>query len=187
MKAIIAAPPRVTIDDLMRTEGKAELIAGRIVRSPPHGHFPATLAFRIRRNLFDYAEAAGRGEALGGTVGFVFPALANGRQSLCADAAFYTGPPPDNPMGFIPGPPDFAAEVRSENGYGPAAEAALAAKRADYFEAGTRVVWDVDPVHRVVRRYRPGEATPTEFAAGTVADAEPAVPGWMLVVDELMV
>jgi hypothetical protein len=34
----------------------------------------------------------------------------------------------------------FAVEVRSEDDYGPAAEKALAAKRADDFAAGTRVV-----------------------------------------------
>jgi len=33
--------------------------------------------------------------------------------------------------------------VRSENDYGLAAEGELATKRADYFAAGTRVVWDV--------------------------------------------
>jgi hypothetical protein len=34
-------------------------------------------------------------------------------------------------------------EVRSEGDYGPRAEQELARKRADYFEAGTRAVWDV--------------------------------------------
>ena len=30
----------------------------------------------------------------------------------------------------------------------------MAARRADYFEAGTRVVWDVDPVAEVIHVYR---------------------------------
>ncbi len=183
---VFVSPPAATVDDLIRTEGKAELIAGRIVCFPPHGHFPAVLAGRIRRSLDDDATTTGRGEAYGSTTGFVFPSLANGRESFCPDAAYYTGPLPDNPMGFLPGPPDFAVEVRSENDYGPAAEQALADKRADYFEAGTRVVWDVDPIAGVVRRYRPGEAAPTEFATGTTVDAEPAVPGWSLAVDALL-
>ena len=51
--------------------------------------------------------------------------------------------------------PLFAVEVRSENDYGPAAEREMAAKRADYFAAGTRVVWDVDLLGEdVVRVYR---------------------------------
>ena len=46
-------------------------------------------------------------------------------------------------MRFIEGSPDFAAEVRSENDYGDDAELEMAEKRADYFAAGTQVVWDV--------------------------------------------
>jgi hypothetical protein len=40
-------------------------------------------------------------------------------------------------MRFIEGPPTFAVEVRCENDYGPSADDEYAAKRADYFEAGT--------------------------------------------------
>ena len=47
-------------------------------------------------------------------------------------------------MKFLKGAPRFAAEVRSEGDYGPAAEQAIAEKRDDYFAAGTLVVWDVD-------------------------------------------
>ena len=47
-------------------------------------------------------------------------------------------------MKFFQGAPVFAVEIRSENDYGPAAEREMAAKRADYFAAGTLVVWDVD-------------------------------------------
>ena len=89
-------------------------------------------------------------------------------------------------MRFVPGPPDFAVEVRSENDYGPAADADIAAKRAEYFEAGTLVVWDVDPIAGVVRRYRAESDEPMTFRAGSEADAEPAVPGWRLSIDWLM-
>ena len=56
---------------------------------------------------------------------------------------------------------------------------ALAAKRADYFAAGTQVVWDVDLLsEEVVRVYRAGApSTPTIYRRGEVAEAEPAVPG----------
>ena len=45
-------------------------------------------------------------------------------------------------------------EVRSESDYGDAAETDMAAKRADYFAAGTVVVWDVDPQAETVAVYR---------------------------------
>ena len=53
------------------------------------------------------------------------------------------------------GAPVFAVEVRSTDDYGPKAEARMAQKRADYFAAGTLVIWDVDVLRdRFVRVYR---------------------------------
>ena len=62
----------------------------------------------------------------------------------------------------------------------------MAAKRADYFEAGTLVVWDVDPVEECVRVYRHNAPDrPQLFQRDQVADAEPAAPGWRLALDTL--
>ena len=67
-----------------------------------------------------------------------------------------------------------------------AADAAIDAKRADYFLAGTLVVWDVDPIAETILCYRASAPTaPVLFARGETADAEPAVPGWRVAVDEL--
>lgn len=184
--SVAAAAPRSTLADLARAAGKAELVGGRVVPIMPTGHRPNVVAGRIFRRLADYADAAGRGVAYTDNMGFAVPALRSGRESFSPDAAYYTGPLPADQMRFVAGPPDFAAEVRSEGDYGPAAEAALASKRAEYFEAGTLVVWDVDPEAGVVRRYRPGEPAPAVFGAGADADADPAVPGWRLPVDWLM-
>lgn len=91
---------------------------------------------------------------------------------------------PSDEMDFIEGPPTLAVEVRSKGDYGKAAEALMAGKRADYFEAGTSVVWDVDPKADLVRVYRAAAPDqPTVFSRGQVADAEPAVPRWRLSVD----
>ena len=175
-----------TLDDLHRVEGKAELIAGRIVYLMPTGFRPGQFGGRIYRSLDDYSVIAGRGVALPDNVGFVVPELSSGRQSFSPDASFFLGLLPSDEMDFIDGPPTFAAEVRSKGDYGDAAEAEMAAKRADYFEAGTPVVWDVDPNAKLIRVYRALEPDqPTVFSRGQAADAEPAVPGWRLSVDQL--
>ena len=175
-----------TLDDLSRVDGKAELIAGRIVHLMPTGRKPSRVAFRIARSLDDRAEAIGQGEAYADNTGFAVPELSSGRQSFSPDASYYLGPFAPNDMRFIEGPPTFAVEVRSENDYGDAAEAAMTAKRVDYFEAGTVVVWDVDPVNRTVRKYRVNSPDqPTAFVPGQEADAEPAVPGWRMAVDRI--
>ena len=178
---------RATLDDLYRTEGKAELIGGRIVPLMATGRRPNRVASRIFRSLDDYAMARGIGEAYTDSMGFGVPELPSGRESFSPDASYYRGPFPANDMRFIEGPPTFAVEVRSENAYTPAAEIEIAAKRAEYFAAGTLVVWDVDPLAETVTCYRGATvpAAPVVFRRGDTADAEPAVPGWRVAVDEI--
>jgi Uma2 family endonuclease len=176
-----------TLDDLYKVEGKAELIGGRIVHFMASGHAPSEVAFEIAVSLRAYAKAKGVGVAYSDGIGFALnPLLLNGRQSFSPDASYYTGPLPANRMRFIEGTPDFAVEVRSENDYGPTAEAEMEAKRVDYFESGTQVVWDVDPEAKTITSYRGDPAHPVAvFGPGQVADAEPAVPEWRIVVDDL--
>lgn len=181
-----ATRPAATLDDLARIDGKAELIGGRIVRYMPTGRRPSRVASRIFRSLDDHAEATGRGEAYADNTGYAVKALASGRQSFSPDASYFLGPFPADEMKFLEGAPTFAVEVRSERDYGPAAESAIAAKRRDYFEAGTSVVWDVDPVQERISKFS-AEAPeqPLVFVRGQEADAEPAVPGWRMGVDRI--
>ena len=169
-----------TLDDLRRVEGKAELVAGRIVYLMPTGFRPGQVGGRIFRSLDDHVVLTGRGVALPDNVGFVVHELSSGRQSFSPDAS-YSSSAYSPWMTWISsmGPPTFAVEVRSKGDYGDAGEVDMAAKRADYFEAGTAVVWDVDPKSRLVRAYLSHEPLghPTVFGPGQVADAEPAVPG----------
>jgi Uma2 family endonuclease len=176
---------RATLDDLYRTEGKAELIGGRIVQMA-NGHLPGLVAENIFVDLRIFTKAAGRGKTHADGVGFAVPELPSGRESFSPDTSYYDGPLPANLMRFIEGPPTCAVEVRSENDYGDAAEEAMAAKRTDYFLAGTLVVWDVDPIAETVAVYRASAPDqPTVFRRGSVADAEPAVPGWRMKVDDI--
>ena len=177
---------RATIDDLYAENGKAELIGGRIVPLMPTGRKPNRVAFRIAKSLDEHAEATGRGEAYTDNMGFTVPELSSGRESFSPDVSFYFGPFPANAMQFIAGPPTLAVEVRSDTDYGGAAVAEMAAKRADYFEAGTLVVWDVDPIAECVNVYRADSPDqPVTFVRGQIADAEPAIPGWRMPVDRI--
>jgi len=121
----------------------------------------------------------------GGTYELVDRRLVHNRKSFSPDAS-YTFQLPENRMRFVEGAPIFAVEVRSENDYGPNADTDYAAKRRDYFAAGTVVVWDVDTRARIVISYRAADpGTRKAFRAGDTADAEPALPGWRVAVDEL--
>ena len=169
-----------TIEDLYYVEDKAELVNGEIVVMPASGGLHGFVEGEIFVSLHDYARRTGRGYAIGDSVGFVV-----NRRSFCPDGAYWTGAPPTGK--FYEGAPVFALEVRSEEDYGPVAERRLAVKRADYFAAGTLVVWDVDVLRdRVVRVYRASSPpAPTTYRSGDTAEAEPAVPGWSMAVSDL--
>ena len=181
----IESAKRATINDLYAVEGQAELIGGRIVQSLS-GDFPTDIALNIYISLRVHSKTNKRCAAKGSGIGYTVPELPSGRESFSPDASYYDGPLPRNRMRFIEGPPTFGAEVRSENDYGPAAELAMADKRDDYFAAGTLVVWDVDPIAETIASYRhDARDKPTIFRRGEIADAEPAVPGWRIAVNEV--
>lgn len=182
MSTVAGAATEKLIAELYNVEGKAEIVGGRVVMMSPTGDMPSSAGLEIVVSLRAYAKQHG-GRAYTDNAAFLVD-LPN-RNSFCPDASYYTGP--RTQMKFLSQAPDFAAEVRSDGDYGAAAERKMAVKRADYFAAGTKVVWDVDLLSDdVVRKYRaesPG--TPTVFRRGEQADAEPAVPGWQFAVDEM--
>jgi Uma2 family endonuclease len=171
-----------TIEDLYRVPGKAELVNGEIVRMPPTGALPGYAGGQIFSSLREYGRRTKLGHAIPDNVGFIVD-LPH-RRSFCPDVAFHVG---ELTMDFIQGAPLFAVEVRSKSEHGPRAEHAIAAKRADYFAAGTLVVWDVDlRSDQVVRCYRASDADlPVVYRRGERAAAEPALPGWSMAVDDL--
>jgi Uma2 family endonuclease len=177
---------RATLDALYRVpdNGKAELVDGEIVLMPPTGGIPGRSGGQIYIGLNDYERRTGRGYAFPDNVGFVVDLPHRG--SFSPGAAFHPGPLQGGR--FLDGALVFAAEVRSETDYGAKAERKMAEKRADYFAAGTLVVWDVDVLRgRVVRVYRAGDPDrPTIYRSGDVAEAEPALPGWTMPVDDLL-
>jgi Uma2 family endonuclease len=173
------------IEDLYHVpgNGKAEIIDGEVVLMSPTGDAPNYASGEIFVSLREFSRRTKLGRAVADNAGFIV-SLPN-RKSFSPDAAFHTGRPTG--MKFFEGAPAFAAEVRSENDYGPQAEREIAQKIADYFAAGTQVVWDVDLIGRdTIKVFRASDPhNPTIYRRGDVAEAEPAVPGWMMPVDDL--
>jgi Uma2 family endonuclease len=179
----MSAQINATIDDLYAVRGKAELVNGEIVIMSPTGYTPSYGASEIFVSLRSYAKRTKQGIAVNDNN--AFRVNLPHRETVGPDAAYYFGPNPGTK--FFEGAPQFAVEVRSEGDYGPAAEQAMVDKRADYFAARTLVVWDVDLLGAdVVRVYRATATTvPQIFRRGEIAEAEPAVPGWSMSVDDL--
>jgi len=181
-----AKDTRATIEDLFRVEGRTELIGGKIITYKPGGCLPGHVMMEVAASLDDHAKASGRGEVWTSCVVYAIEELPSGRESFSPNISYHLGGRNPKPLQHLPGPPTFAVEVRFLDDYGPAADLLRLAKRADYFEAGTRVVWDVDTMARLIHVYRRDNPTrPTTYARGDVAEAEPAVEGWRVAVDQV--
>lgn len=174
-----------TIEDLYKVEGRAEIVDGEIVVMNPTGYMPSWAAGQIYFHLRLYLQNNHiSGVALTDNIGFAVD-LPH-RKSFSPDVAFFQGK--TTGMKFLEGAPVFAVEVRSEGDYGASAEKKIAEKRADYFAAGTQVVWDVDLLgDEIVKVYRNGESTSPVAACrrGETADAEPVIPGWRFPISEM--
>ncbi len=177
---------QATIEDLYHVpeNGKAEIVDGELILMAPTGFWPSRAAGSIYRSLSDHERKTKSGYAFPDNAGFGVN-LPN-RSSFSPDAAWYTGKPTG--MGFLEGAPVFATEVRSEGDYGPHSERKMADKRRDYFNAGTRCVWDVDVLSTdVIKAYHSDDPeNPIVFRRGDIADAGDAVPGWSMPVDDVV-
>ncbi len=187
MAVLTLEKPTATTEELYeklyQIKGKAEIINGEIIEMPPTGFDPGRAGYKTTSKLMEYEKETKSGFAVPDNVAFKVN-LPN-RKSFSPDSSFFVGK--SSGMKFLEGAPIFAVEVRSENDYGKTAEKAIKQKRIDYFTAGTEIVWDVDllseDVIKSFHKINPNE--PKIFRRGEIADAEPALPGWMMPVDEL--
>jgi Uma2 family endonuclease len=174
-----------TVEDLYRFEGdgRVELVGGQLVELPLDVDLVSRAAGAIYVRLRGTETPGGPGRAFTGGTAFLVDLP--GRGSFSPNVAFNVGPRFGGR--FPEGAPVFAVEVRNEEDYGESAERRLATKRADYFAAGTQVVWDVDVLRgELIRLFRAADpANPAVFRRGAEADAEPALPGFRMLVDEI--
>lgn len=134
-------------DDDFRTE----LVRGRLVREPPagmnHGWLGAYLAFLIT----DFVLKHDLGKVFQADTGFV---LFDDPPTVRApDVAFVSRdrlPPPEESIGFGHLAPDLAIEVVSPSN----TAIEILDRVEDYLEAGTRLVWVVQPHRSSVTEYR---------------------------------
>ena len=151
----------------------------------PSGDEPSTASLNVTLRLKAHQRQTQVGRAYGENIGYTVDLPR--RKSFSPDASYYLGP--RTGMRFLNGAPVFAVEVRSENDYRTGADREMERKRGEYFLAGTLVVWDVDlQSPDLIRRLTAegGAGNPvTIYRSGDIADAEPAVAGWSMSVDDL--
>jgi Uma2 family endonuclease len=77
--------------------------------------------------------------------------------------------------------PDLAIEILSASN----TRREMRLKRADYFAAGVRLVWEIDPDARTARRYLSADEEPVALGAAETLSAAPVLPEFHLALGEL--
>lgn len=159
-----------------------ELHHGRLIIMPPPGDIHGAVESNLVTALKVQGEHAGHGKARSGDVGIVL-----GRDPdhiVGADAAFITNarlPLRRSSEGYLETIPELVAEVRSPND----TLAYMARKANEYLDAGSVLVWVVDPVGRRVFEYRRGRA-PAELAEADTLRCDDIIPGFQLSVRDAL-
>jgi len=130
---------------------KCELVDGALVRMPPTGGVHGKVALRIGRLLDEYVEAHDLGVVCGAETGFILqrdPDVVRAPDvSFVAKTRIPVAGAPDSYWSIAP---DLVVEVVSPNDR----QAEVQQKVAEYFAAGARLVWVVDPATRTVCVHR---------------------------------
>jgi Uma2 family endonuclease len=155
-----------------------ELNDGELVIMPPPGDIHGKRQARIAHHLI-VAEDAGLGEARG-EVGIVL--RRNPDRVVGADAAFILTaslPVQRSVEGYLETIPELVVEVRSPNDWAPE----ITAKNQEYFAAGVRVVWVLDPSARTVAAHN-ADGSVQLFRAGEQLTCD-LLPGFSVPVASL--
>jgi Uma2 family endonuclease len=157
-----------------------ELVRGVPRVCEPPGGVHGVIAGRIVARLADHVERLGLGTVLV-EAGYI---LQRGPDTVRGpDVSFVSIArlqPDQIPEQFIRGAPDLAIEILSPSSRWSEVEE----KIADYFAAGARLVWVLDPgERRAIVRYP--DRPPGIVAAGESLDGEEVVPGFALALAEL--
>jgi len=176
---------RYSADDLLRMtpdeeDHHYELDEGELILVAPTGPLHGSIESRMDRRLGTFVESNKLGEVLCGDVGFKlgdYTVRAPDVAFLIRDRLQRTPFPKD---GFYDGAPDLAVEVLS-----PGDSAGEVLRKAGRFiEAGTRLVWIVDPRRRTVTICRSNGPFAIVGPEGNL-DGEDVLPGFSCLVSEL--
>ncbi|MGH7419632.1 MAG: Uma2 family endonuclease [Candidatus Rokuibacteriota bacterium] len=151
--AAMASPALITADELLRLsipDKRVELVRGTLVVREPPGFRHGRVAMDLAARLADHVRTQGLGQVCAAETGF---RLSTAPDTVRApDIAFVSRARLPDPelVGYAPLAPDLVVEVLSPTDR----PGEVLAKVADWLNAGSRLVWVVDPERRLARVYR---------------------------------
>jgi Uma2 family endonuclease len=163
-------------EELYRTE----LVRGKVVREPPANFGHGAIAAQVGAMLHAHVRKHNLGVVVGAETGFVLAPLPSTVRA--PDVAFVSHErlPKEIGKGFARFVPDLAVEVVSPSN----SAREIAEKTFDYLDAGTRMVWIIDPRTRTLTVYR-SSSDIRVFRETEAADVSDVVPSLTILVAEL--
>ena len=162
---------------------RLELVEGKIYEMPPANGRHADVAGNATGLLWPHVRRNSLGRILVGDPGFIL--RRNPDTVRAPDVAFVSYdrlPAGDISEEYLPLAPDLAIEVVSPSNR----TREVLEKVAEWFQAGTRLVWLVYPSRRTVRVYR-SAADYTELTENDTLDGGEVVPGFVCNVRDLFI
>lgn len=168
----------MTADELLHSsipDKLVELVRGRLIVREPPGYLHGDVTMRLGTLLSAYAHEHGMGRVLAAETGFKLQSDPDTVRA--ADIAFIgieRVPPSDSrPVGYLALAPDLAVEVLSPRDR----PGEILNKVGDWLDAGTRLVWVIDPERRLARVYRL-DGTESQLLGDGALDGEDVLPGF---------
>jgi Uma2 family endonuclease len=166
----------MTADELLHLHlpnKSTELVRGVLVVREPPGSMHGRVAMRLGIELGNYAKQTGAGEVYAADTGFKI--FTDPDTVRAPDVAFVTRDrrPPAELTAYAALAPDLVVEVLSPGDR----PGEVLAKVGDWLNAGTRLVWVVDPLRRQARVYR-HDGSETLLSATESLDGEDVLPGF---------
>ena len=171
----------LTAEDLSRLppDGmRHELIKGELHTMPPSGFEHGVVGINLSTPLDQHAKGNRLGLVVGAETGFLI--AQNPDTVRGCDIGFVSRERLEVvgiPSTYWRGPPDLAVEIVSPNDR----VYEVDAKVQEWLDAGTRLVWVVNPRQRTVTVYKPG-ANPIVLTTKDELDGQDVLPGFRLLV-----
>ena len=173
----------LTAEDLWNmpdSGGRNELVDGELLPMSPANSRHGNIIFRISRILDRFASSKKLGEFFAAETGFIVSRSPD--SVLAPDVGFVVSsriPASGLSDKFFDGTPDFALEVLSPRDTPRAVEM----KARKFLQAGTQLIWAVNPKARSVTIYRPGPSS-RELKEGDTITGEDIFPGFSCTVSD---
>jgi Uma2 family endonuclease len=159
---------------------QAELVRGRLIVREPPGYQHGLVAFAIAARIGEFVGANNLGVVVAAETGFKL--FSNPDTVRAADAAYLSRQraPDPPPLGYLALAPDLAVEVTSPGDR--AGE--IQAKVSDWLNAGSRLVWVIDPARKRAVVYRE-DGSVDLLANQDALSGENVLPGFSCLLEDI--